>query len=77
MHMRTSISCTCWHAAKDFNPPSHLSRMGIRCLALFVCVCVRWSVCVGCGGGAGFLSPLSVLSWLVCYTRVRRQVVHI
>ena len=32
-------------------------------------LCVCWSVYVGCGR-AGFLSSLSVLFWLVCYTHV-------
>ena len=63
---------------KIFTPPSQLSRLGIRCPALFVCVCVCWSVCVGLFvlgvWGAGFLSPLSV--GYVCLSELLLGLLH-
>ena len=64
--MCTSICCFAENEAVYYMYPAfQFSRLGIWCPALFVCVFVCWSVCVGCGW-AGFLS----LSWLVCYTHV-------
>ena len=55
------------HAHRPFNRLSQFLGWATGVLLFLVCVCVCWSVCVGCEGGAGFLS---VLSWVVCYTHV-------
>ena len=52
----------CHKRSLTHRPGSQGGASGV--LLFLVCVCVCWSVCVGCGGGvgwAGFLSPLSVL----------------